>query len=370
MFLGACRVRGVLGTHHAEFVSPGAFRGLHAPYDYDSTSSPDVTFDFASSGPKRRHTVAHGASRGNPDENTTKAPEGRHILGVTSVEPTATVLTSTENMATLPHRRLSRMNCPAPPSDKCFGSAKPRICRQLRRAGCRRFWCAAASLPLRNDRITERPTCRHSEADLRATVSERATVENTARHDLRSPKRSWPTFRLRAGNGQIFLDGPPGGTWRHLPRHLQEEALGPEAFAAGGGKTGFFRRLSWDSPSPTITGRSNRKASAVCHPDHARPLSVLESARLQGFPDDWQFEGSMSSQYMQVGNAVPISLGMAIGNAIAAHDSATRKPAAINLDVEHLLATATARLARDRAEQTPREPKPTVAVCRRGIRGG
>lgn len=155
---------------------------------------------------------------------------------------------------------------------------------------------------------------------------------------------------------RFFSMVPPGGTWRHLPRHLQEEALGPAAFAAGGGKTGFFRRLSWDSPSPTITGRSNRKASAVCHPDHVRPLSVLESARLQGFPDDWQFEGSMSSQYMQVGNAVPISLGIAIGNAIAAHESATRKPAAINLDVEHLLATATARLratARNKRRTNP-----------------
>lgn len=143
---------------------------------------------------------------------------------------------------------------------------------------------------------------------------------------------------------KYFSMVPPGGTWRSLPCDIQEEALGPASFAAGGGKTGFFRRLSWETPSPTITGRSNRKATAVCHPDHVRPISVKESARLQGFPDDWTFEGSMSSQYMQVGNAVPISLGVAIGIAIANHSATVAVQPVINIDVDHLLATATAKL--------------------------
>lgn len=106
---------------------------------------------------------------------------------------------------------------------------------------------------------------------------------------------------------------PPGGNWRHLPKHIQREALGDASYEAGGGKTGFFRRLSWDSPSPTITGRANRKGSALCHPEAIRPLSVRECARLQGFPDEWQFSGAMNSQYMQIGNAVPVQLGAMIG---------------------------------------------------------
>jgi len=109
---------------------------------------------------------------------------------------------------------------------------------------------------------------------------------------------------------------PPGGNWRNLPRHLQREALGEASYQAGGGKTGFFRRLSWDAPSPTITGKANRKGSALCHPESIRPLSVKECARLQGFPDDWKISGAMNRQYSQVGNAVPVHLGIAIGRTL------------------------------------------------------
>ncbi len=108
---------------------------------------------------------------------------------------------------------------------------------------------------------------------------------------------------------------PEGGNWRCLPGAIQHEALG-NGYAAGGGKTGFYRRLAWDRPSPTITGRANRKGSALCHPSQHRPLSVRECARLQGFPDDWEFSGSMNAQYLQVGNAVPLALGKAVGLAI------------------------------------------------------
>ncbi len=109
---------------------------------------------------------------------------------------------------------------------------------------------------------------------------------------------------------------PPGGSWRSLPPHLQREALGEKSFVAGGGKTGFFRRLSWDAPAPTLVGKANRKSSAICHPSEVRPLSVRESARVQGFPDDWTFCGNMHSNYLQIGNAVPVPLGEAIGRAL------------------------------------------------------
>lgn len=110
----------------------------------------------------------------------------------------------------------------------------------------------------------------------------------------------------------VFKMIPPGGNWRDLPDEVAKRAMGG-SYAAGGGKTGFFRRLSWDEPAPTITGRANRKGSALCHPDEDRPLTVRECARVQGFPDDWQFVGSMSQQYLQVGNAVPVDLAAAVG---------------------------------------------------------
>ena len=115
---------------------------------------------------------------------------------------------------------------------------------------------------------------------------------------------------------RFFRLVPPGGSWRDLPKDLQREALGP-SFDAGGGKTGFFRRLSYDKPAPTVTTKANRKGSAMCHPEFVRPLSVKECARLQGFPDDWRFSGAMNQQYQQIGNAVPVHLGMAVARAIA-----------------------------------------------------
>lgn len=108
---------------------------------------------------------------------------------------------------------------------------------------------------------------------------------------------------------------PEGGNWRNLPEDLQEYAMGG-AYESGGGKTGFYRRLAWDFPAPTITGRANRKASAICHPEVTRPLSVRECARIQEFPDSWQFAGSMSQQYQQIGNAVPVGLGRILGKSI------------------------------------------------------
>jgi DNA (cytosine-5)-methyltransferase 1 len=109
-----------------------------------------------------------------------------------------------------------------------------------------------------------------------------------------------------------FKHVPEGGNWRHLPEHLKRQAMGA-SYDAGGGKTGFYRRLAWDAPSPTITGTANRKATAICHPAYTRPLSVKECARLQGFPDHWQFSGSMAPQYLQIGNAVPVHLGNRCG---------------------------------------------------------
>lgn len=111
----------------------------------------------------------------------------------------------------------------------------------------------------------------------------------------------------------IFDQVPEGGNWRSLDRDVAMRAMGEKSYAAGGGKTGFFRRLAWEGQAPTITGKANRKGSALCHPEASRPLSVRECARLQGFPDDWQFCGGVHKQYLQIGNAVPTALGIAIG---------------------------------------------------------
>lgn len=110
---------------------------------------------------------------------------------------------------------------------------------------------------------------------------------------------------------------PPGGYWRELPVHLQKEYMGA-SFYMGGGKTGMARRLSWDEPSLTLTCSPAQKQTERCHPEETRPLTVREYARIQTFPDDWKFEGSVSSQYKQIGNAVPCNLGYHIGKCLIA----------------------------------------------------
>lgn len=106
-----------------------------------------------------------------------------------------------------------------------------------------------------------------------------------------------------------------GQYWKDLPQELHYEAMG-EKLKLGGGKTGFFRRVGWDSPSPTLVTDPTMPATDLCHPDKDRPLSIQEYARIQEFPDDWKFFGEMKDVYRQIGNAVPISLGCAIGKQI------------------------------------------------------
>jgi len=106
-----------------------------------------------------------------------------------------------------------------------------------------------------------------------------------------------------------------GQNWRDLPAELQPKALG-NAFLAGGGKTGFLRRLAWDKPAPTLVTHPAMPATDLAHPEEDRPLSIEEYKRLQEFPDDWVLEGPLLEQYKQVGNAVPAGLGYAIGNLV------------------------------------------------------
>jgi len=108
---------------------------------------------------------------------------------------------------------------------------------------------------------------------------------------------------------------PEGGNWKDLPEELVKDAMGG-AYNSGGGKVGFYRRLSYSQPSPTLVTSPVQKATMMCHPTKDRPLSVSEYARIQQFPDDWNLAGTISSKYKQIGNAVPIGLAMAIGKAI------------------------------------------------------
>ena len=132
--------------------------------------------------------------------------------------------------------------------------------------------------------------------------------KDTEHHYVNFPDKRLKYFR-RLKEGQ---------NWRDLPEDMQKEAMG-KSYYLGGGKTGFYRRLSFDEPSPTLVTHPAMPATDLCHPVEDRPLSVEEYRVIQGFPLDWKIYGSILEQYKQIGNAVPIALGEAIAKTIINH---------------------------------------------------
>lgn len=114
---------------------------------------------------------------------------------------------------------------------------------------------------------------------------------------------------------EILAMVPQGGYWRDLPLDIQKEYM-QKSFFLGGGKTGMARRMSWEEPSLTLTCSPAQKQTERCHPEETRPFTVREYARIQTFPDKWQFSGSISQQYKQIGNAVPVNLAHAVGEEV------------------------------------------------------
>lgn len=109
----------------------------------------------------------------------------------------------------------------------------------------------------------------------------------------------------------IFKLVPPGGYWRDIPQDIAKEYM-KSCWDMGGGRTGILRRMSMDEPSLAVLTSPTQKQTERCHPLEPRPFTVRENARIQSFPDDWQFCGSVGSQYKQVGNAVPVNLAFDI----------------------------------------------------------
>ncbi|WP_415894386.1 DNA (cytosine-5-)-methyltransferase [Providencia huaxiensis] len=166
-------------------------------------------------------------------------------------------------------------------------------------------------------------------------VAIRKDLVNSIKYDWPSPYHKVMTMRDALKAGELFdtdvpkSDGqkypkrkqeilslvPQGGYWRDLPEDIQKEYM-QKSYYLGGGKTGMARRLSWDEPSLTLTCSPAQKQTERCHPDETRPLAIREYARIQTFPDDWEFSGPMTAKYKQIGNAVPVNLSYAIGRSL------------------------------------------------------
>ena len=168
------------------------------------------------------------------------------------------------------------------------------------------------------------------EHELKSTQLEQIVIPTfkgqwrTLRHAIYNLRQEPPKFLPYSPDRKAIMDlVPPGMNWRWF---RDNPAYGPDfarglmggAWLADGGKVGFFRRLSWDKPSPTLPTSPIQKSTFLCHPEETRPLSVQEYAAIQQFPSDYEFAGGVAQQYKQIGNAVPVGLGEAIGRGLLA----------------------------------------------------
>lgn len=120
--------------------------------------------------------------------------------------------------------------------------------------------------------------------------------------------------RLSAANLARLAHIKPGQDWRDLPRELLPSGM---QRALRKDHTRRYRRMTWDGvPRAVITRFRDPKSGEYTHPEQDRTISIREAARLQGFPDGFVFHGNRSSQYDQVGNAVPAQLAEAIGEEV------------------------------------------------------
>ena len=107
---------------------------------------------------------------------------------------------------------------------------------------------------------------------------------------------------------------PPGGNWKDVPVELMR-ADGKYS-KLGLAHSMIYKRLWGNKPSVTIT---NFRKAMIIHPTQNRLLSVREAARIQTFPDHFQFEGGMSDMQQQVSDAVPVMLAKTVGETMLHH---------------------------------------------------
>ena len=105
---------------------------------------------------------------------------------------------------------------------------------------------------------------------------------------------------------KVFDLVPPGGYWRDLPDDVARDYM-KSCYFMGGGRTGIARRISWDEPSLTLTCSPMMKQTDRCHPDESRPFTTREYARIQSFPDEWNFSGK------EVGISIMNALNKGVG---------------------------------------------------------
>lgn len=161
-----------------------------------------------------------------------------------------------------------------------------------------------------------------------AIIGIRNDLKNKIRFSYPKPHKYRPVLRdvlknVPASDGESYSSSkkrvmelvPPGGCWVNLPDKIARKYM-KSCYNMGGGRRGIARRMSLDEPCLTLTCAPAMKQTERCHPTETRPFNIREYARIQSFPDDWKFVGKRGSQYMQIGNAVPVLLAYDIAKQV------------------------------------------------------
>jgi DNA (cytosine-5)-methyltransferase 1 len=163
--------------------------------------------------------------------------------------------------------------------------------------------------------ISDLPPVAAGEETMHYTGPPASPYQETMRTGLNGELSNHYAARLSAANLARLAHIKPGQDWRDLPRELLPSGM---QRALRKDHTRRYRRMTWDGvPRAVITRFRDPKSGEYTHPEQDRTITIREAARLQGFPDKFIFHGDRTSQYEQVGNAVPTQLAEAIASEIA-----------------------------------------------------
>jgi DNA (cytosine-5)-methyltransferase 1 len=158
------------------------------------------------------------------------------------------------------------------------------------------------------------PALRNGEAKLNCLYS--TQPKSSYQTELRAGSaliQNHQSPKLSAVNIERMKHIPAGGSWRDLPFELLPEGMKK---AKRSDHTKRYGRMHNNGLSCTILTKCDVHWGAYIHPGQDRAISVREAARLQPFPDNFHFEGSMTDQYVQIGNAVPPMLARRVAESI------------------------------------------------------
>lgn len=211
------------------------------------------------------------------------------------------------------------------------GAVFEAFCSIIRKGGYDLEWsvqrCEYYGVPQRRRRLVVLASKKYSLGKLQPNEKDIVSVKKAIG---KLPKvaagESHPKDSLHTASGLTPLNlkriraSKPGGTWRDWPKSLRAECHQRET-----GRTypGVYARMTWDDPSPTLTtqcyGFGNGRFG---HPEQDRAITLREAAILQSFPPDYEFlpedqKPSFVEVGRWIGNAVPVKLAEAIGEAIA-----------------------------------------------------